>query len=434
MAPPRVLIVLPESPYPPRAGNAWRDAQHVAILARVGWEPVLALAANRRDLSTDDETRRLAGMTFRRGQLVRHERRPLWSTARLKMAYALRSTQNPFAWWLDSADLNAFAVRAVAETEPDAIILRSLFVHTIPAIRRTFSGRLVVDCHDADEHLARELLESSHGIRKVGPWANWRGVRGTMIRFLPEADEVWAASDDDADRIIDLVPRASVLTVRTGLERVAAPRDRPGDARTVLMVANYGYGPNAEGALWLIRHVWPAVSASVPDARLVLAGNGGPRQLARAAASTRGVELRGLVNDLAPLYEDAAVVVAPIRTGGGTRVKIIEAWRYGKAVVTTRKGGEGLPIDPDSVIVTDQAHEFAAATTLLLGDTRRRQRLGQRALRLFDTFLSYEAIAAALPWHWRLTTYSRPSANDSHRLGCAGRLGGPGTRGAMMLG
>lgn len=401
MVPARVLLVLPESPYPARAGNALRDLQHVSVLARVGWEPVLAVAANRRDVRADPEDPPLARVPCIRGRLPRHERRSAWATVGLKVAYAFGSRQNPFAWWLDRDDLERFVHRAAVEIQPGTIVLRSLFVHLIPAIRRGFQGRVVVDCHDADEHLARELLGTVRGVRRIGPWANWRGVRRCMRAFLPEADEVWAVSDEDAGRIVDLAPRASVRTVRTGMERLPDARSLPGDGRTVLMVANFGYGPNAAGAEWFLQRVWSAVLERHPNARLVLAGAGSPRALARAAVTVPGVERHGPVDDLEPLYASAAVVVVPIRSGGGTRLKMIDAWRHGKAVVTTFKGVEGLPANPDSVIVADDPRAFAAATVRLLDDAALRRQLGARALALFDTCLSYEAIAAALPLHWR---------------------------------
>lgn len=402
MVPGRVLLVLPESPYPARAGNALRDLQHVSVLASVGWEPVLALAANRRDLRADCESRLLADVPCVRGRLPRHERRSVPATVRLKIAYALGGLENPFAWWLDREDLQRFVQHAATETDPDTILLRSLFVHLIPAIRRGFHGRVVVDCHDADEHLARELLATTRGLRRIGPWANWRGVRRSMRAFLPEADEVWAVSDEDASRIVDQAPRAAVRTVRTGMDCIPDARSLPGDGRTVLLVANFAYGPNAAGAHWLLHHVWPAVLERRPDARLVLAGGGSPRALARAAVTAPGVELHGLVDDLEPLYEGAAVVVVPVRSGSGTRLKMIDAWRHGKAVVTTVKGVEGLPADPESVIVADDPRAFAAATVRLLDDAALRGQMGARALAVFETCLSYEAIAAALPLHWRI--------------------------------
>src|SRR5918994_1873551 len=105
MASARVLLIIPECPYPPRAGYALRDAQHVSILARLGWQPVLALAARRRDLSAGEKNDSLASVAWVRGNLPRDERHSRWSMTTRKIAYAAGSMQHPFACWLDSGNL-----------------------------------------------------------------------------------------------------------------------------------------------------------------------------------------------------------------------------------------------------------------------------------------------------------------------------------------
>jgi glycosyltransferase involved in cell wall biosynthesis len=81
---------------------------------------------------------------------------------------------------------------------------------------------------------------------------------------------------------------------------------------------------------------------------------------------------------------------------------MIDAWRHGKAVVTTTKGAEGLSADAESVIVADDPRAFAAATVRLLDDAALRGHMGARALAVFDRCFSYEAIAGAVSPHWRI--------------------------------
>jgi glycosyltransferase involved in cell wall biosynthesis len=317
---------------------------------------------------------------------------------------------------LDTSELHAFVTRAITAARAGTIVLRSLFVHTIPTIRRMFAGRLIVDCHDADEHLARELMTTVRGPRRIGPWANWRGVRRCMQTFLPAADEVWAVSDDDSCRLLSLVPQARVTTVRSGMETLVHSGVRAGDWRTVLLVANYGYGPNADGARWLIRDAWPLIVTRWPNARLVLAGAGAPRDLQCAAAAATGVEYRQYVDDLEPLYDEAAVVAVPVRVGGGTRLKVVDAWRHGKAVVSTSKGVEGLPAADRCTIVANDAAAFADATVRLLADIALRRELGSRALDTFERFLSLSAIAEAMPAHWHV--HATPPDRFRKRVPC----------------
>ena len=115
-----------------------------------------------------------------------------------------------------------------------------------------------------------------------------------------------------------------------------------------------------------------------------------PKALERVAAATPGVNVAGPVAQLAPLLRDAAVVVAPLLEGAGTRVKIVEAWSQGKAVVTTAKGVEGLPWNDGAVAVADGAEAFATRLSDLMMDAERRRSMGSTALTLFRQRLTWE--------------------------------------------
>ena len=198
----------------------------------------------------------------------------------------------------------------------------------------------------------------------------------------------------DAGRLAADAPAARVLVVPSGMDcAAAAPAAQPGTDGTALLVANFGYGPNARGTDWFLRAIWPPVRARVPAAILRCVGARMPESLAALAAATPGVEVRGQVADLAPLLRDAGLVLAPILEGGGTRLKIVEAWSQGKAVVTTTKGVEGLPASRDVAGLADDAATFAATTAALLLDPERRREMGGRALELFRARLSWEVDA-----------------------------------------
>lgn len=139
----------------------------------------------------------------------------------------------------------------------------------------------------------------------------------------------------------------------------SAPRFLRSGPPEVLMVGNHGYPPNAEGARCFLADVWPRVLAAVPDARLTLAGPG-------SEALDHGV---GLVADLAPRYRAATVAVVPLLHGSGSRIKALEAFAHGVAVVGTTIGLDGLAITHErDCLVADDAPAFAAAVVRLLRD------------------------------------------------------------------
>jgi glycosyltransferase involved in cell wall biosynthesis len=131
-----------------------------------------------------------------------------------------------------------------------------------------------------------------------------------------------------------------------------------------------------DAACWLAREILPLVRSRREGAHLTIVGANPPRAV-RVLASDR-VTVTGFVPDVDPFLDRAAVVVAPLRTGSGMRVKLLQALARGKAVVTTPLGAEGLARDAP-VLVAASGPEVAEAIVALLADPERRRALGHRA-------------------------------------------------------
>jgi glycosyltransferase involved in cell wall biosynthesis len=396
----RAILVVPEIPVPPRSGNAWRDLQQLSLLGRLGFSVHVVASRRRWDLGDEDEAAGVRALQSRVTYLTDSRAEPRETLAARvirKAGYVAGAGGHPFGWWLPGTLSETLRPLARDARPSDVALIRSIFIHEIPRLRGVWPGRIVVDCHDSDVHLARELLTTVRGPARLGPWANLLGVRRVVARYLPLADEVWAVSAEDATRLAGQARGARLLVVPSGMdERLAAPGATPGIDGTALLVANFGYGPNARGAEWLLRSVWPHVRRRLLTATLRLIGGRIPSALGRLAATTPGVDVMGQVAQLAPLVRDAGVVVAPLLEGGGTRLKIVEAWSQGKAVVTTSKGIEGLPWSEAAVTVVDDAPTFAARLQELMTDGERRRSIGAAALALFHRRLSWEMARRAV--------------------------------------
>lgn len=161
---------------------------------------------------------------------------------------------------------------------------------------------------------------------------------------------------------------------------VAIPPAQPLCAEpTLLLLGGYYYYPNLNAANFLIEQIWPLVRQARPDARLIIAGTH-PENIGAYGTGAPGVEFTGFVADLDDLYRRSRIVCCPIRSGGGTRVKMIEAAAYGKPIVATRIGAEGLGLtDGQDYLQRDSAQDFAAACIELLNNDDHCQRLGTAA-------------------------------------------------------
>ena len=167
-------------------------------------------------------------------------------------------------------------------------------------------------------------------------------------------------------------------TVPNAVDMPSTVPSEPGPSR-LLYLGKLDYGPNATAVEHLVSNIWPRVRAAVPDAELWIAGAGSD-EVRGSDRPPHGVRFLGFAEDLAALYASVRVVATPILVGGGTRFKLIEAAAYGKAIVSTTLGAEGLQLRPDvDIILRDSPAAFADACIALLRDDLSASSLGQSA-------------------------------------------------------
>lgn len=159
-------------------------------------------------------------------------------------------------------------------------------------------------------------------------------------------------------------------------------KNRPAESPpNVVFLGSYSYPPNAIAADLLVTKIWPIVHEAFPDARLLIAG-ANPEFITSFSRSPPGVNFLGFIRDLANFYANARVVCTPIQSGGGTRVKIIEAAMLGLPVVSTSLGAEGLNFQAGSeILIEDNFVQMARLTFSLLEDIHRGQLIGEKARR-----------------------------------------------------
>jgi glycosyltransferase involved in cell wall biosynthesis len=199
------------------------------------------------------------------------------------------------------------------------------------------------------------------------------------IRAIRLATATFVCSEADRRYLARFTRTAHVQTVPNSVDFPSLD-DCDASDPLVLFVGSMGYRPNAQAVDSLVQQVWPAVRARVPAARLVVVGPG-QELTASYRLADQSVIFTGFVDDLKSWYRRARVVCCPIHHGAGTRVKIIEAAAYAKAIVSTRLGAEGLNFeDGREIILRDAPAELAQACVRLLGDPQAAARLGRAAL------------------------------------------------------
>ena len=205
------------------------------------------------------------------------------------------------------------------------------------------------------------------------------------FRLLGQADVVVAIQEEEAQAVRGALPEVDVVVAPHAAE--IGPAAQPGDDETLLFVGS-NTPPNITALEHFFAATWPAIRARQPLAKLIVAGS-----VNRAFGSAPGgVAFAGVVPDLGPLYRDAGVVISPLVTGSGLKIKLIEAMAAGKAVVGTNITAQGVhQLVADAIVIEDDPERFADATVRLMNDYRARRALGARALACARRHFSPEA-------------------------------------------
>jgi glycosyltransferase involved in cell wall biosynthesis len=225
-------------------------------------------------------------------------------------------------------------------------------------------------------------------------WRRWPGYhRSTWARF----DLIQVFTARDAEGVSRVAPGLAdrVRVNPFGLELPDALPPVPASSRELVFVGNFTHPPNVDAALWLGAEIMPALRELDSGARLTVVGPWAPHAVRDLACED--IRVVGEVPDVRPYLESAAVVLAPLRIGGGMRMKVLEALALGRAVVTTPRGAEGLEIAPDGAFVAvESAAEISDAVSRLLADPGARAAMGDRARAFAIEHHSPSAYAARL--------------------------------------
>ena len=266
------------------------------------------------------------------------------------------------------------------------------------ALKRLPSPPLtIINAHNVECQIAGRMKELESSLpRKIALSVHARNMARFEMRAFALADMVLAVSEEDRDRIDAMagVPGKAILVENGVDENYYTPgMDQEIDLNSLVFVGSMDWLPNVDGVKWFVTEILPLIRMQCPQAQLTIVGRSPHADVADLHSPEHGVMVTGTVDDVRPYVRAASVVVVPLRFGGGTRLKILEAFAMKKAVVSTLLGAEGIQCqNGQHLCIENEAQVFAHACLKLMGDVATRDALGEKGHSLALSQYSWTAV------------------------------------------
>lgn len=280
----------------------------------------------------------------------------------------------------------------------DIVQLEGVFMATyIPIIKKYSNAKIVLRSHNVEHQIwERHLSNEKNLIKKTYLLLQNSRLRTFEIETFNKVDAIITITDEDKKIIAGICPQKPIYTCLTGINLENYKQViEPTYPNTLFHFASMDWMPNMEAVDWFLKDVWREVLKQQPTTKLILAGRGMPEKIKKMASEN--IQVIEDVKDSAEFYKRYDIMLVPLWSGSGLRIKLVEGVAYGKAIITTSIGAEGIPYsNTKDLIIADSAAEFTKAIVTLLTNQSQKQKLQIGARTLAQNCFDYKLIAGRL--------------------------------------
>lgn len=393
----RTLFITKEVPYPPVGGVNLRTWQNINIMVKFG--PVGVFSAS----NWSPKSTSLPEVT-------------LWKHCNVAMQRSSWEKLENRLWWLypqKHPDANwAYAKTAaeelditLTEFQPDLVIIEEVWLYSYLSVVKRHQCFIIFDNINVEASLWQQRHSSVQGFKsQLKAKIQLQHLKFIEKDFANQADQVWVCSEQDSHLMTQYYGQVSpTYVVPNGINVAHYDRVRFGECNfetqledtqhNLLFLGQLSYSPNTVAVDLLIKQIYPKLKELYPDSRLLLVGRN-PTQFMQAAAQREPrIMVTGSVPDVRPYLAAASVMVVPLLQGGGTRLKILEAFAAGCPVVSTAKGAEGIKVkDSEHLLIKNEVEELVEGISQLWSNPSLGKKLAVSAYELVEAEYSWQAV------------------------------------------
>jgi polysaccharide biosynthesis protein PslH len=400
----RILWVSHVIPYPPKSGVHLRSynllrgvaARHDVDLISFIQEPWLDVFYSSRQAGLDECASEL-GKLCRSVRFLPIDNLKRWKG---KLRTAFEGLICPTSYtirWLQSPQAHAAFAETASRTSYSLVHFDTL---GLAPFRVHFSRTPAsLGHHNIESHmLSRRGANERNLAKRMYFLLEGERVRRYESRVAGNFELNTTCSELDSARLRAVAPLTRPISVPNGVDTEYF-RPTPSDSRvpSIIFVGSLNWYPNVDAVLFLLREVWPKVKEKRADLRFDIVGSAPPPSVVTLAAGFKDVHVHGFVNDVRPLMDAATVYVCPIRDGGGTKLKVLDAFAMEKCVIAHPVACEGIDVSPGiDVQLAESAESFVDAIIRLMDDPQARQTMGRAARSLVVGRYSFAQIGRQL--------------------------------------
>jgi glycosyltransferase involved in cell wall biosynthesis len=302
-----------------------------------------------------------------------------WAEAALNLVFS-RLPYN--AQRFISDDFSLELVRLLTEKKFDVVQLEGLYLCPyIPVIRKYSDALIAYRAHNIEYEIWDRTAKLSSGLRSKYLQNLSGRIKRFEISYLNQYDLLIPITDRDG-QILDALGNAKPRhTSQTGIDFASlVPTAKKLEFPSLFHIGALDWAPNQEGLIWFFDKCWPRIHRDYPELKFYLAGRNAPEWFERRIR-LEGVEYLGEINDAYDFINSKAIMVVPLFSGSGMRIKIIEGMSLGKPIVTTDIGTEGIPTENgNNILIANNEEQFIGAITRLINNRGLADRIGTNAI------------------------------------------------------
>jgi sugar transferase (PEP-CTERM/EpsH1 system associated) len=392
----RILLLTPQRPYPPHQGTTLRNFNLIKELAKRHTICVLTFLEPDQEPQKSDPLAKLCQWVDT-VPVPRHDHR-------LRLWQMLTTRRPDMSWRLWSPAFNERLALRLREAAFDVVEIEGIeMAPYLPVIEAAQPKPMIIyDAHNAEWILQKrafttDIKTPARWLAALYSWVQWRRLYRYEAYLMQRVDHTVAMSAPDKTALRQISPTAPITVVPNGVDFGAYHQFRSVPIKfDLIFTGKMDFRPNIDAVLWFGQEVLPIIQQKRPGVTFAIVGQR-PHPRLDVLRHNPGITITGYVEDIRPYIAGATVYVAPLRVGGGTRLKLMEAMSMGKAIVSTSLGAEGYPVaNGQELILADEPDSFAQAVLHLLDNPQRRKELGQAGQALVQANYDWEILIPRL--------------------------------------